>query len=397
MTVKTPQANWLREPLPCAVINALGADNVKFVGGAVRDTLIGRTPADIDAATRLLPADATARLEAAGLKVFPTGLKHGTVTVAMGKKVMEITTLRVDTETDGRHAEVSFTTDWLEDAQRRDFTFNAIYMASDGSLFDPFDGRSDLLAGKVRFIGEATARIEEDALRVMRFFRFFARYGKGAPDAEALAACNEKKSMLACLSIERVRDELMKMMALDNAAQAIGPMATCSILSEIYGPAFTMKRIGDFFESERLSGAAPCPLLRFYHLGPMSLYARELASRFRLSNDERQFLCDFEIAAAASQPVDAVGIRRFVYLHSKKVAMAAALVANTAHYRDVEKLCSEWQLPAMPVKGRDLLAAGFEPGPAMGACLDVLEQRWIESDFTLGRESLLASLQGEAS
>jgi len=388
-TAMIVQADWLKAPLQTAVVKALGAENIKFVGGAVRDTLIGREPADIDAATPLLPADMTMRLEAAGLRVIPTGLKHGTVTVALKKRAIEITTLRVDVETDGRRAEVAFTEDWLEDAKRRDFTFNAIYMAPDGTLFDPFNGLADLKAGTVRFIGDAVERIEEDALRILRFFRFFARYGQGKPNTEALAACTAKKTMLARLSIERIRDELFKMMALDNILQAVVPMWESGILAEVYGSKHCIRRIKSFLDAEKQTGATIDPLLRFYHLAPITLKAPDIASQFRLSNEELRFLCDLECALGDRQPADAAGIRRAIYTYGKKVAEAAAVSANTANYHSVRNLCSEWDVPYMPVMGRDLIATGAVPGPAMGARLQALEKRWIDSDFTLDREALL--------
>ncbi|MCG8506772.1 MAG: CCA tRNA nucleotidyltransferase, partial [Sphingomonadales bacterium] len=207
------EAPWLADAAVTRVVAALGANNCRFVGGAVRNTLLGEPVTDIDIATRLEPDAVIARLEAAEIKAVPTGLKHGTVTAVAEGHAIEVTTLRHDVETDGRHAKVAFTDDWQADAARRDFTFNALYAAPDGTLYDYFGGLDDLKAGHVRFIGDAEARITEDALRILRFFRFHAHYGAGGMDAAGLDACAALAGRLDILSVERVRDELLKLLA----------------------------------------------------------------------------------------------------------------------------------------------------------------------------------------
>ena len=388
-TVTILQADWLHTPFVQGIVTALGADNIKFVGGAVRDTLLGRAVADIDAATRHKPQQTIKLLNAAGIKTIPTGLKHGTITAVLGRKTVEITTLRVDVETDGRHAEVAFTKDWQEDAARRDFTFNALYAAPDGTVFDPFGGLDDLKAGKVRFIGDATARIEEDALRIMRFFRFFGRYGQGEPDVAAVAACTDKRQMLAQLSIERIRDELLKIMALPQQQLPLGPMGKCGLLQEIYGSEFQAARIEAFLEGEDRSGAEINALLRFYFLAPSSLGAAGIAKKFKLSGEDRKFLLSFDRLQRQPAPQTENELHRAIYSFGAAAVRARAVGLSNELYKQTVGVCDSWQAPELPVRGRDLLALGWEPGPEMGACLARLESQWLESGFRLSRDQLL--------
>ena len=238
MSETLPRQPWMTHPATVAVMDALsaagGEDAARFVGGCVRNTLIGRPVADIDIATPLTPDDVTAALAAAGLRAIPTGVEHGTVTAIAKGRPFEITTLRRDVETDGRRAVVAFTADWGEDAQRRDFRLNALYADREGRLFDPTGaGIADARAGAIVFVGDPTARIAEDALRILRFFRFFAWYGRGEPDAEGLAACAARRGLLAGLSAERVAKELLTLLAADDPRRAMSLMAASGVLSEI--------------------------------------------------------------------------------------------------------------------------------------------------------------------
>jgi len=390
------QAEWLKTPLARAVVEALGADNIKFVGGAVRDTLVGRKVADIDAATRYLPEKTKELLETAGLKVIPTGLKHGTVTAVLGREMMEITTLRIDVETDGRHAEVTFTNDWFEDAKRRDFTFNALYAAPDGTLYDPFEGTSDLYAGRVRFIRDAVTRIEEDALRILRFFRFFARYGKGEPDSEAVAACNLKKQLIRNLSIERVRDELVKLLSVPSPLPTIKLMEQSGILVEFMGANTSLDSLTSYLVGERATKRELVynPLARLYFLLRSSFDAKEIARRFRLSNKERNLLKNMEAACAAAPFFDKVQVRRACYLWGSE-ATDAAIIAGGAPHSSMLEAVQTWDRPIFMLCGKDMIEAGVQAGPQMGALLKKLEQDWINSDFSLSREALLARLPRE--
>jgi len=390
MTMTTSQAEWLRAPLQCAVVDALGADNIKFVGGAVRDTLIGREPSDIDAASPLLPDEVTSRLLAAGLKVFPTGIKHGTVTAALGKTVMEITTLRIDRETDGRHAEVAYTVDWLEDAKRRDFTFNAIYMAPDGRLFDPFNGLRDLEAGIVRFIGDAGQRIEEDALRILRYFRFYARYGAGDPDAEAITACAAKKAMLARLSIERVRGELLKLLSVADPGRSLGLLLRTGVLEALIGAKACLESCMHFIEQEKAVSAPINTLARFYFLTNSAMTAPQMAKHFKFSLQQRKRLLKMATACALppiSNPADA---RRALYELGSE-AVEAALLSQGAGLETPElQIARNWPVPIFPLRGKDMIDAGLQPGPEIGERLRILESRWIASDFALTKAELLS-------
>ena len=385
------QASWLQSNISKAVIAALGADNIKFVGGAVRDTLAGLPVADIDAATCLLPENTTALLKGAGIKVIPTGLKHGTVTAVLEKEVMEITTLRFDVETDGRHAEVAFTDDWLEDAKRRDFTINALYAAPDGTLFDPFGGAADLAAGLVRFIGDAEERIAEDALRILRFFRFFGRYGIGEPDAAALGACTKKAGMIQILSAERVRDELMKMARQPGFLGIVRKMKSCRVLDEVYGTQFDGGKLEDFLKEETHSSAQVRPLLRFYHLASATLHAAGFAKKFRLSNEDRKFLSKYEKLCRLGKPTNEKELRRAIYSYGAEPVKACAIGFDPRWYQETLEYCDTWLIAKFPVRGEDLLRLGEKSGPVMGAKLGVMETRWIESDFALSKEELLST------
>ena len=386
------QADWLVAPFTKAVVTALGAGNIKFVGGAVRDTLLGLEVADIDAATVHKPAETMALLKAASIKVIPTGLKHGTVTAVQGGQTIEITTLRIDTETDGRHAEVAFTTDWLEDAKRRDFTFNALYTAPDGSLFDPFEGLIDLKAGTVRFIGDAGERIEEDALRILRFFRFYGKYGKGEPNVEAMAACSAKRTMLARLSVERVRDELLKILAQPSPDEVLALMEQCGVLQKIFGNRYSSEKITAFIHSGAQLNAPNNPLVRLYLLGQPSLNAVASTRKFKLSNDERRFLVRLEEMQSGPCPKAEREIHQSIYKYGADVVRACAVGEDAELYRLIARVCGSWTVPQMPVQGSDLLRAGWDAGPNVGACLKDMEARWIESDFSLSKSQLLDSI-----
>lgn len=390
----TLQADWLQSPLVKSVVAALGSDNVKFVGGAVRDTLAGRPVADIDAATRHLPEDTMSLLVEAELKAIPTGLKHGTVTAVKGAEAIEITTLRVDEETDGRHATVAFTDDWLEDAKRRDFTINALYADAAGVIFDPFNGVEDLELGTVRFIGNAVDRLEEDALRILRFFRFHLRYGNGAPNKGALSACTEKRNMLARLSIERVRDELLKMLTVASPLSAFELMEEAGILQQIFGMNHSLEPLKRFFEWEGACKVDPSPLLRLMYLGMPSMPARKVAGHFKLSNQEKRFLTSVEQLPGQSLSANPKEVRRAIYYNGADVVCAGAIGPDTNRFQQIQSVCQDWTIPLLPVQGRDLISVGVQPGPEMGKTLKELEARWIDSDFTLRKEELLAGLQG---
>ena len=381
------KADWLNSSAVERVVNALGVGAIKFVGGAVRDTLAGRHVSDIDAATIHKPETTMTLLEEADIKAIPTGLKHGTVTAVSSGVHIEITTLRVDVETDGRHAEVAFTESWLEDAKRRDFTINSLYCAPDGELFDPFGGVDDLKAARVRFIGNAEARIKEDALRIMRFFRFTARYGQVEPDAEGMNACSNLRSMIGGLSIERVRDEFLKMMALQNFMQPIRAMQRAGILGQIYGADFDHSAIEKLSTCEERCGVTADALARFYLLSQGVLSATEAAKKFHLSNADKNRIHSLE--ALRQEARDDVSVERLLYIYSPWAVGQYFICEGSSLYTRYADVIKEWSKPVFPIQGKDLLALGFKAGPALGARMKELEQTWIESEFKLSREELL--------
>jgi poly(A) polymerase len=380
------QANWLAHSGVQKVAAALGANSIRFVGGAVRDTIKGIPVADIDAATTHAPEATMAFLEEANIKVIPTGLKHGTVTAIADSIHIEVTTLRIDVETDGRHAEVAFTDDWREDAKRRDFTINAMYLAPDGELFDPFGGASDLKERKVRFIGSAEERIEEDALRILRFFRFFARYGGGKADKAAIDACTAKSGMLLQLSAERVRDELLKLLAFPEPEQALRLMEKSGVINTICSGAVADQCVS-MCACQRLSESVNS-LTRLYSLFAPPLKASELARRLKLSNKQAERLKKIDSIAEAGLVLEGPAVRHAIYLWGSEAVEYMLLRQDTiSKWLDYTK---NWTAPMFPVLGRDLIAAGLAPGPEMGRSLKRLEQLWVASDFSLTHDELLA-------
>ncbi|MBS0361437.1 MAG: CCA tRNA nucleotidyltransferase [Proteobacteria bacterium] len=398
-------------PKAAAVLDALeaagGPDCARFVGGCVRNTLIGRPVSDIDIATVLTPDVVTQALEAAGLKAVPTGVEHGTVTAVSGGQPYEITTLRRDVSTDGRRAVVAFTTDWAEDAQRRDFTLNSLYARRDGSVFDPTGhGVTDARAGRIVFVGEAQARVREDYLRILRFFRFFAWYGAGAPDAEALAACEALRGELKTLSAERVSKELTKLLAADDPRPAVALMHRTGVLGEVLPAPVDIARFEGLVALEADQLFECDPLLRLAALLPDDqVGAVGFAERLRFSNAERDRL------AQALAPTPALKswmspkeIRRAVYqLGPKPFRDRAKLAwarsegtAATMQWRGLIALGEGWAPPAFPLTGEDVIAAGVPKGPMVGQVMREVEAWWIDHDFLDDKLSTIEKLKAVA-
>ncbi len=366
------------------MINALGPDHVRFVGGAVRDSLLGRPVADIDIATILPPADVIKRAEAGGLKAIPTGLRHGTVTVIAKGKPFEVTTLRRDIKTDGRHAEVAFHDDWDADAARRDFTINAIYADADGELFDPEGGAADLAAGRVRFIGDAGARIAEDALRILRFFRFHAYYGRGALDPAGLNACRETVEKLDILSIERVRDELLKILGADDPLPVLEVMADSGVLDKILPGFQAFGVLAGLIETENKTGDKSAQRRLFTLLPTDQVKAH--ADRLKLSNAEKK-----RLIAMTDGPLTG-DWRETVYRTGKQAVIDRIILYSPVTDLNALRGIIIWPVPKLPVTGEDLLASGISEGPEMGKMLHELEDIWIASGFVLTRDRLLAKI-----
>jgi len=391
------------------VAGGSASDAVRLVGGTVRDAVLGEPmDGDIDLATPLLPQVVSERARAAGLKVVPTGIAHGTVTVVADGRPFEVTTLRRDVATDGRRAEVAFGGDWLEDAQRRDFTMNAMSLAPDGTLHDPVGGYADCLARRVRFIGIADERIREDYLRILRFFRFHARFGAGAPDAEGLHAVTRNLAGLQQLSAERVAQEMRKLVQATGAAPTLGFMAECGVLDRVLAGVPRLVRFARWVEIVRANGTtlAPAPALV-----ALSTFVPEdverLAARLKLSGAERTRMVAAEAARRGIGGLKAGTDGSVAEGHAARVLLYrlgpaawrdgvllawadAGVAPDDAGWRALLSLPDRWSAPRFPLAGRDLMATGLPAGPALGRRLAELEARWIASDFTLTKTELLA-------
>lgn len=387
---------WLRSEPLVRLLHILNSEklNVRMVGGCVRDALLGRDIIDIDLACCLTPEDTMSRLKNAGVKVIPTGLKHGTVTAVIEGNSFEITSLRRDVETDGRHAKVAFTDDWTEDAQRRDFTFNALYLDEDGSLYDPCDGLKDLDARRVRFIGDADRRITEDALRILRFFRFAAQIGQGELESDGLKACIRNRDLIDNLSGERLAQELFKTLQAENILPIIKVMADKGLLQKILPGHGGLDNFNGFIRLEATLGR--CDILARLScllVGDGGEASRQLRLSNRQAKTLNQYMThDIHISSDMNQQ----DIREMIY-RSGRAVFIFALLQHWAG-RELDRAAAflsyaeEWQLPVFPVLGRDVMAAGIAAGPELGQILKKLEGVWLDSDFELSKEELLKSL-----
>lgn len=355
----------LADPALVAVLHAL--PRARLVGGCVRDTLVGRAVADIDLATPDPPDEVIRALAEAGLRSVPTGLKHGTITAISDHRGFEVTTLRRDVATDGRHADVVWTDDWRVDAARRDFTINAMSMASDGTVSDFFDGRADLSAGLVRFVGDAHARIAEDYLRILRFFRFQARYGRQAPAAETLTALREGASGLEILSPERVWSEFKRVLLAPDPVASLGLMAELGVLSTILPEATDLDRL------ERLiaAGAPADPILR---LAALSLQTT-VAERWRLSTAERVALIDLG-GSAPDLALSGDELRRALADTPPEVLIARSWLMQGADGAALRARLAAENRPEFALAGRDALALGMRPGPEIGLLIRDVREWW---------------------
>ncbi len=392
---------WMLEPATQAVLKTLATGGVaaRFVGGCVRDTWLGRPIGDIDIATPAEPQEVMRLLAAAGIKVVPTGLQHGTVTAVVAPRHFEITTLRHDVETFGRHARVAFTDDWAADAQRRDFTMNALFLDGEGRIFDPVGGLPDLRAGHVRFVGDAATRIREDVLRLLRFYRFHAHYGRAAADEEARAACRALAYLLPTLSGERVAAELLKLLAAPDPIPTLKLMTADGVLAVLLPEACRLDRLQALLPLE--PSALPDPL---YRLGALlasdAAYARAVAERLRLANTHRDRLVAL---AAPPWPV--------TLADDKRVQRQALYHLGRDLYRDLVRLrlaeegkgqsdlvffflyLDTWQSPEFPLKGRDVRQLGIPAGRAVGRLLAEVRAWWEAGDFQADRTACLAELR----
>jgi poly(A) polymerase len=391
---------WLHAPEVRAVMAALG--NARFVGGCVRNSLLGLGVDDIDIATPLTPDAVVKAVEREGMRAVATGLEHGTVTVVCNSKPFEVTTLRRDVSTDGRRATVAFTTDWQEDAGRRDFTINALYADSQGEVFDYHGGLEDLRAGVVRFIGDADARIAEDYLRVLRLFRIHAWYGRGEINAVALTACAAARHQLKTLSGERLQKEVLKLLLARAPIGVVRSMMASGVLGELIPGAIDTDALGRMCEIDSAHGLAADPVLRLAVMLDGAATAHALAVRWRFSNNDRDRLADvFRLRDVVKAGLPGGAGEALVYRHGNATVRDLARVGwvhaqptpSSGGWLALMRLAETWQRPRLPIDGADILKAGVTHGPAVGKTLSAVEEWWIASGFPDSRERALEKLE----
>ncbi|HEY3148319.1 MAG TPA: CCA tRNA nucleotidyltransferase [Dongiaceae bacterium] len=386
---------WMTEGPAARVMRALTAegDAARFVGGCVRDALVGRPIRDIDIATPLSPQRVTDLLKKAGLKAVPTGIEHGTITAVADKTGVEVTTLRLDVETDGRRAKVVFTDDWKADAARRDLTINALSADADGKVHDYFGGLDDLAAGRVRFVGDPRQRITEDYLRLLRFFRFHADYAAGAFDAAAVAATKELALNLKSLSGERLRQETLRLLTARRGAEVWGEMLGLGIVQHYLPWATSLDRLRAVAELEQRHGLAPDPIRRLAAL-TMTGCGREVAETLKLSRAEGDRIIALD---APRDPFDASSpraVRRQIYAWGNDGARDRLLLdwvdrIDGASGAAALTVIEGWPRPRFPLKGADIVKLGIPEGPRVGEILAKVEAWWIDQDFAPDRASCL--------
>ncbi|KAA3500726.1 CCA tRNA nucleotidyltransferase [Rhizobium rhizogenes] len=406
--------DWFEKPALKRIFTLLNADGgeVRIVGGAVRNALMDLPVVDVDMATTLTPDVVVQRAKAAGIKAVPTGIEHGTVTLVIDGEGFEVTTLRRDVETNGRHAQVAFGTGWQTDAERRDLTINALYANEKGEIIDLIDGLPDVETRTVRFIGDAAMRIAEDYLRILRFFRFFAHYGSGRPDADGLRASARAKDKLETLSAERVWSELKKLLSARDPSRALLWMRQSGVLTEILPETekWGIDAIHGLVATEQSLGWAVDPMLRLAAIVPPDKdRLAALATRLRLSKAEAGYLAHWASAPAIDPEMKETALDRLLYRQGVegvrtrlKLALASAradLSAGDAAMQKVARLSTlltraeKFKKPGFPLSGADVMAAGVEAGPKVGEVLKSLEEKWIDVNFSLDRAALTARLK----
>ncbi|MBS3650864.1 CCA tRNA nucleotidyltransferase [Pseudaminobacter sp. 19-2017] len=404
------RADWLPDPHLQKLLAVLreGGEEARIAGGAVRNALMGVPVTDIDIATTTVPDETTRRAEAAGFKAVPTGADHGTITVIVAGVPHEVTTLRADVETDGRRARVVFGRDWPADAERRDFTINGLYAEPDGTVVDLVGGVEDIRSGTIRFIGDAERRIREDYLRILRFFRFFAWYGSGRPDADGLRACARLKEGLDGLSAERVWTETKKLLSAPDPGRALLWMRQTGVLTRILPETekWGIDAVQPLIGAERDLGWPPDPLLRLEAMVPPDAERlAAMAERLRFSKAEAARLTRWASTPPVAATTTELSLRKALYVSDPEAVrdrLRLALVSargravgdtvalmEAGAYQRLLKVAETWERPTFPVKGGDLKSLGAADGPGMGTLLRQIESAWVDSGFVLGRDALL--------
>ena len=396
------EAAWLREAPLSDLLAALdrAGEEARVVGGAVRNTLVGDPPGDIDIATTALPREVMRRVEAAGFKAVPTGIEHGTVTVVAAGRPFEITTLREDVETFGRHAKVAFGRDWKRDAERRDFTINALSASRTGTLHDYVGGLADIAVRRVRFIGDPARRIAEDYLRILRFFRFHAAFGEGMPDPQGLAACIAARAGLERLSRERVRMELLKLLVARHPLGAIEVMTECGLLDQVLGAVPLLASFAKMIEIEAVLSMPADPIQRLGALGVWVVEdADRLRQRLRMANVEYERLASMADGWWRASPARAEQWARVLlywlgrehYIERVLLAWARSpqFAADTS-WRALATLPERWLAPSFPLRAADFIGRGVPKGRKVGAALAAAEKAWVAAGFPLDSTALTA-------
>jgi len=385
--MKLPRAAWQRRAGMRPLLAALGArdGDTRYVGGCVRDTLLGLEVSDVDLATRLAPKEVMERLAKARIKSVPTGLAHGTVTAVVGGKPVEVTTLRRDVATDGRRATIAYTDDWREDAARRDFTINALLAdPATHEIFDYFGGEADLAERRVRFIGDPLTRIAEDHLRILRFFRFHARFGAGEPDADGLEACASRANDLMALSRERIADELLKLLGLEDPSQTVGLMVERGIFAPVLPEVdrHGADRVALLIHRERVADVRPEAIRRLGALLPRNQgCAAAVAARLRLSKALRARLLCLEHRDTDDPPDDPLLL---AYRVGADCAVDRLLLEKRFDAAEAAERIGRlrgWQRPRLRFGGGEIIAMGLAPGPVVARTLQAIEREWAEAGF----------------
>ncbi|WP_085783400.1 CCA tRNA nucleotidyltransferase [Candidatus Nucleicultrix amoebiphila] len=376
-TGKIPIQNWMRTEEIVTLFRAFPdhKDNLRFVGGCVRDTLLGLQGFDIDLATPLTPEAVIDLLKKANIVVIPTGLAHGTVTAVINKIPFEITTLRIDTETYGRHAQVSFTDRWDEDAKRRDFTFNALYLDYDGELYDLFHGQKDLEAGRVKFIGNPLDRIQEDYLRILRYFRFLAYYGREQPLKKTLEACHALSPYLTTISGERIHKELLTLLKASNPLNALQYMVSTSVFRVLFGFEPKFEYLRNILEAEKKNQIEASGLRRFYSIFkefPAELH--HALKLFRFSNIEKKYLEKIHLALDHHHWL----LHKRLYYFGREVMIDVLLLEGEKS--QIIQLAKSWKSSVFPVKGQHILNLGIPKGPQISKKLSKIEEWWVDHE-----------------
>jgi poly(A) polymerase len=397
-------ALWLRSGPTARVLGLLNSEGAeaRVVGGAVRNELLGIPVNDIDIATTALPAEVIRRAKAAGIKSVPTGIEHGTVTLVVDAQPFEVTTLRQDVETFGRKAKVAFGTDWVRDAERRDFTINGLSIDAGGVVHDYVGGLADIAAKRVRFIGDPNLRIAEDYLRILRFFRIHAAYGAGEPDRAGYLACISGRAGLVGLSAERLRMEILKLMIAQGAVLAVAAMADGGLLLPIFGGIAYTGTFAAMISAERALGLPPNAIRRLGALAvAVSEDARRLAAHLRLTNNETKTLDSMGHRWWRLAGMDEARARRRLYRlgaerYRDRLMLAWARAgqegqqASSASWQELATLPERWSAPKFPLKAADFVARGIDAGPALGHVLTLAEDAWLAADFPSDEPALKA-------